>query len=301
MAEATGDNTEGEFIQGKDTETEGFAARSKESQALARAVELGHKFLTKGDALFLQRLLTGEVPKADWKKLNRKATFKMKYKARSFHIQDVLKKMKSTFNQNLADAEDKEERGLDDYTELKESKADQLASAQDALSKMDGENGAKAMSKEDAETERDALTTQRTNDENYIEATATDLATKKEEWKDRQLLRAGEIEAIGKAISILHSDDARDLFKSSMKSQSFLQVTATSKSLSAGAILATAAKRPGDKRMAALAKSLQTPNESMATGSHFDEVIAAIDDMIGTLKGEEETDLENKETCEKDR
>jgi len=39
----------------------------------------------------------------------------------------------------------------------------------------------------------------------------------------------------------------------------------------------------------------------MATGSHFDEVIAAIDDMVATLKGEEETDLENKETCEKDR
>merc|ERR1719326_1055493 len=86
-----------------------------------------------------------------------------------------------------------------------------------------------------------------------------------------------------------------------MKSQSFLQVTATSKVSSAGAILASAAKRSGDKRMTALAKALQTPNESMATGSHFDEVIAAIDDMVATLKGEEETDLENKETCEKDR
>jgi len=39
----------------------------------------------------------------------------------------------------------------------------------------------------------------------------------------------------------------------------------------------------------------------MATGSHFDEVIAAIDDMISTLKSEEEIDLENKEVCEKDR
>lgn len=65
--------------------------------------------------------------------------------------------------------------------------------------------------------------------------------------------------------------------------------------------MASAAKRSGDKRMAALAKSLQTPNESMATGSHFDEVIAAIDDMISTLKNEEEIDLENKEVCEKDR
>lgn len=299
MAEATGDHTEGEFIQGQDTE--GFAARSEESQSLARAVELGHKFLTKGDAIFFQRLLTGEVPKADWKKLNRKAGFKMKYKARSFHIQDVLKKMHDTFSQNLEDAEANEQKALDDYTELKDAKTEQLTTAEDALGKMDGENGAKAMSKEDAETERDALTTQRTNDEGFIEATATDLKTKKGEWKDRQLLRAGEIEAINKAVSILHSDDARDLFKSSLKSQSFLQVTATSKAASAGSILATAAKRTGDKRMAALAKSLQTPNDSMATGSHFDEVIAAIDDMVATLKSEEEIDLENKETCEKDR
>lgn len=299
MAEATGDHTEGEFIQGQDTE--GFAARSEESQSLTRAVELGHKFLTKGDAIFFQRLLTGEVPKADWKKLNRKAGFKMKYKARSFHIQDVLKKMHDTFSQNLEDAEANEQKALDDYTELKDAKTDQLTTAEDALGKQDGENGAKAMSKEDAETERDALTTQRTNDEGFIEATATDLKTKKGEWKDRQLLRAGEIEAINKAVSILHSDDARDMFKSSLKSQSFLQVTATSKVASAGSILATAAKRTGDKRMAALAKSLQTPNDSMATGSHFDEVIAAIDNMVTTLKSEEEIDLENKETCEKDR
>jgi len=304
MAEATAGHEEGELIQGKEKETVGFAARAEESQALSRAVELGHKFLAKGDAIFFQRLLTGEVPKADWKKLNRKAGFKMKYKARSFHIQDVLKKMEQTFEQNLEDAEDKEQKALDDYTELKDSKTDQLTEAEDALNKMDGENGAKGQSKEDSETERDALTTQRTNDENYIQATATDLATKKGEWKDRQIMRAGEIEAINKAVSILHSDDARDMFKSSYKSQGFfLQVTASSKSSSAGAILASAAKRSGDKRMAALAKSLetQTPNESMATGSHFDEVIAAIDDMVETLKSEEEIDLENKEVCEKDR
>merc|ERR1719443_1443186 len=33
----------------------------------------------------------------------------------------------------------------------------------------------------------------------------------------------------------------------------------------------------------------------MATGSHFDQVISAIDDMISNLKGEEETDLEIKD------
>ena len=83
---------------------EGFAARQQEAVALKRAADLGSKVLSGGDALFLRRLLTGEVPKPDWKKLNRKATFKMDYKARSFKIQDVLKKLKTEFETSLATA-----------------------------------------------------------------------------------------------------------------------------------------------------------------------------------------------------
>ena len=44
---------------------------------LRRAVELGKSFLSEQDTRFLERTLHGDVPKADWKKLNRKATFKM--------------------------------------------------------------------------------------------------------------------------------------------------------------------------------------------------------------------------------
>jgi len=301
MADATGGANS--MMQTKTGLGDGFSARAAAADRLQKATDMAQKFLSKGDALFLTRVLGGEVPKADWKKLNRKADFKMAYKHRSGHIQDVLRKMKHTMESNLADMESAEEKAIEDYTELKEAKTEQLTTAEDALNKQDGENGAKASSKEDSEAERDALETQISNDKGFIEATANDLATKKAEWKDRQELRAGEIEAINKAIAILHSDDARDMFKSSFKSQSFMQLKSTSRSQSVRAadVLASAAKRSGDKRMAALAKSLQTPNESMATGSHFDEVIAAIDDMVATLKGEEETDLENKETCEKDR
>jgi len=299
MEEATGTG----LVQVKSGLGQGYADRVNAANMLQKASELGQKFLSKGDSLFLSRVLGGEVPKADWKKLNRKADFKMAYKHRSGHIQDVLKKMKSTFESNLADAEASEKKAIEDYTNLKDAKTEQLTTAEDALNKQDGENGAKAMSKEDSEAERDALETQISNDKGFIEATAKDLATKKAEWKDRQELRAGEIEAINKAIAILHSDDARYMFKSSLKSQSFLQLKSSSRSqgLRAADVLASAAKRSGDKRMAAMAKALQTPNESMATGSHFDEVIAAIDDMVATLKGEEETDLENKEQCDKDR
>lgn len=298
LGDATEDHKEGTLLQAKTEQTVGFSDRTAQAAALQHAVELGERFLGKGDALFLRRVLTGEVPKADWKKLNRKATFKMAYKARSFKIQDVLAKMLDTFKTNRKDARDKEDEAQSQYDELSGNKREQLESAQEALSKGDTEKGAAGMSKENAQSEVDALKTQVTNDEKFISQTATALEGKKAEWKDRQALRTGEIAAINKAIGILHSDDARDMFKKSLASQSFFLQLKSSKSMSAVEVLKKAAKRTGDKRLSALAASAATP---MATGSHFDQVISAIDDMISNLKGEEETDLENKETCEHDR
>ena len=93
FTEATSDHKEGTLLQAKTEQMLGFSDRSARAAALQHAVELGERFLGKSDELFLRRVLAGEVPKADWKKLNRKATFKIVYKARSFKIQDVLAKM----------------------------------------------------------------------------------------------------------------------------------------------------------------------------------------------------------------
>ena len=61
---ATKDHEEGTLLQAKVDLSEGFAERTAEAQALQHAVELGERFLGKGDALCLRRVLTGEVPKA---------------------------------------------------------------------------------------------------------------------------------------------------------------------------------------------------------------------------------------------
>merc|ERR1711957_1066988 len=95
---------------------------------------------------------------------------------------------------------------------------------------MDKENGARGMNKEEAQAEVDALTKQVDNDERFIEQVEKSLAEKKEEWKDRQALRAAEIAAMNKAISILHSDDARDLTKKSYASQGYFFLQTSEKS-----------------------------------------------------------------------
>merc|ERR1740133_215921 len=239
----------------------GMAALAEHQAALKSAVTLGERFLAKADATFLKRLLLGDVPKVDYKKLNRKATFKMNYKARSFKIQGVLAKMHQTFTINLKDAQDKEADAIASPEKVTQSKQAQLDAAQGALNKMASEGGAKGMSRQESQDEVDALKKQVSNDEKFISQTEKALADKKAAWKVRSDLRTGEIAAISKAIFILHNDDARDLFKKSFGSQ-FLQVgQKVHKAMvqSAAVALRDAALRSGDQRLSALAATIAGP------------------------------------------
>merc|ERR1719287_266557 len=251
------------------SENGGMAALAEKQASLKQAVDLGERFLEKADATFLKRLLLGDVPKVDWKKLNRKATFKMAYKARSFKIQGVLKKMHQTFSINLKDARDTEADAKSAYDKLTASKQGQLDAARDALNKMESENGAKGMSRQDSADEVKALKKQVQDDTKFIGQTEKALAAKKASWKVRSDLRSGELAAISKAIYILHNDDSRDLFKKSFASQAFLQVGSAShkamakRSEEAFAALQHAARRSGDQRLLALASTLAAPSKSV--------------------------------------
>lgn len=274
-------------------ETEGFSARLAEADELERAVKVGSRLLKSSDALFLRRLLSGEVPQADWKKLNRKADFKMKYKARSVKIQDTLTKLLQSFKDNKEDADEKEKKASDVYESLKKAKESQLNAAQESLTKQDVEGGAAAVSKSDAKAEVSALETQIKDDEKYISETETALDRKKKEFEERKGLRVGEIKAINEAIAVIHSDDARDLMKRSM---SFLQVDSATATASAQAmvVLKNTARTTGDERLSALVQRL-------GSGAKFDKVLSAVTKMIKTLEDEDDSDLSNKEDCEKER
>merc|ERR1719443_1174909 len=134
---------------------------------LRRAVSLGSQMLSESDTKLLEHALDGDVD-PDWKKLNRKAVFKMKYKARSGKIQEILADMLQTFNDNLKDAEQKEADSLSTYEKLSEQKNSQLSAAQDALTGGEAEGGARSLSVEESTEEVEALEEQVKNDEQYI-------------------------------------------------------------------------------------------------------------------------------------
>lgn len=102
------------------------------------------------------------------------------------------------------------------------------------------------------------------------------------------------MKAISEAIAVIHSDDARDLFKRS--AETFLQVSSVSTAAAAQALsaLQETAHRTGDLRVSALAMRLNA-------GAKFDKVISAIDKMVKELEDEQDDDNDNKDECESER
>merc|ERR1719265_1468654 len=164
-----------------------------------------------------------DVPARDEIELNREATFKKKYSARSTEIQDILANMLSTFEDNRNDAVDAEAKAVSDFNALQDAKKGQLQTAKQAMLDKSGENGARGSSLADSEAEKADLEAQNARDEGFIADTKTACAAKADSWSERKRLRAEEIASINQAIAMLRSDDARDLFKKSLASQSFLQ------------------------------------------------------------------------------
>jgi len=270
---------------------------------IKKVMELGREFLSDADAQLLEHQLTRDKPK-DWKKLNRKATFKTKYESRSGDIVKLLKKLQSTFKENLEAANKAEEAAVADYEKLKKSKEEMLGSAKEALEAMVKENGARGLSKTEAEEEVKALKTQVEADEAFIEQVEKAYKEKKAEWEDRKTLRSDERVAISKAIAVLHSDDARDTFKKSFQSQgyTFLQFHGKTR-LSQNP---TAATTPALAQLRALAGKSLDPRlvllaQRAGEADSIEKVIEMVDKLIATLEEQADEDLKNKEECESER
>eukprot|EP00397_Hematodinium_sp_SG-2012_P021299 GEMP01021995.1.p1 GENE.GEMP01021995.1~~GEMP01021995.1.p1 ORF type:complete len:685 (+),score=234.48 GEMP01021995.1:181-2235(+) len=179
---------------------------------------------------YLERMINEHLqPKdKDWEKLDsKKMRFSKKYKGRSFKLQQMLADMKKTFEDNLAAAREEEKRAQEDYDKLREQKKKTLKNRKDAAASLKAESAARNKSRGESEAERDALKEQKANDEKtLIEVTET-CQKKKDAWTERKRLQSEEVASIAQAISILRSDDARDLFKRSFDSQTpdFVQLS----------------------------------------------------------------------------
>lgn len=287
-----------------------YQAESAEMKQAIAALEKAIKILHDGSSL-LQGSATVSVGAArnavsellEKLPLNTKAehiallsTFaKSGYKPQSETIQGILKGMYDRMTSDLESATRTESISQSDFEDFMHIKSSELAAKT-------ASRDAKAQEK--AETEgllADATQTydntekQMNADIKFLDQTRKVCQERSDEWGVRRGLRADEIKGIEKALEILTSDEARTLFRTSMKpgtEKSFLQVRSTAGAGNAYQLLKESARRTHSVRLAALAATVRETKVG-----HFDKVIEAIDKMVTTLDEENDADIAKRDQC----
>jgi uncharacterized small protein (DUF1192 family) len=218
-------------------------------------------------------------------------TFKQSYAPQSGQIFGILRQMRETFESNLAISQKEEMANHQSFQELKAAKLDQIGASQAQINTKTQELATAeqdlAQSKEDIEDTRNSLSA----DEQFLLMLKEKCRMTDKEWEERQKTRHMEMEAVSKALAILSSDDAHDMFTRTFN-PSLLQKDNTLHSArreEASNILSAAAKKANNPHLATLAVRVRL--------DAFTRVKKAIDDMIAELLKEKEDEIKHKDFC----
>merc|ERR1712137_428515 len=218
-------------------------------------------------------------------------TFKQSYAPQSGEIFGILKQMKETFETNLADTQKDEQTNQKAYEDLKAAKEEEIKAGQDQIDKKTEELASTdeklANAKEDIEDTKKGLGA----DEEFLMMLKEKCASTDSEWEERQKTRQLEMEACSKALAVLSSDDAHDLFTKTFN-PAFVQTKTSLRSerrSKAAAVLASVAKKLNSPRLSAIAAKVRL--------DAFTRVKKAIDDMVAQLLKEKADEINHKDFC----
>lgn len=216
------------------------------------------------------------------------------YNSRSGQIVGMLGEMKDEFVRDLSAAQKAEFKSLVDFQNLQAAKLAEIAAANEQKDMKDEaladllNRAAKAA--EDLETMKNA----KSADEKFVAEMTENCQVVDQEFEQRSKIRQDEITALSDVLNIITSDEARDLFASSVGT-SFIQVDATSQ---------TARTEQALKRLARTAKK-QNNWSLLAFVSRvrldaFTKVKEAMDKLMAELKTQQQQEVEKFDLCKKE-
>jgi len=213
------------------------------------------------------------------------------YAPASGEIFGILKQMKETFEANLSQSQKEEMENQKAYEDLKAAKEEEIAAGQEQIETKTQELATTdeklANSKEDLEDTRNTLSA----DEKFLMDLKEKCQMTDQEWEERQKTRQEEMAAVSKALAILSSDDAHDLFTKTFNPALLEKVSSlhSMRRAQASKVLATAAKKFQNPRMAQLATQVRL--------DAFTKVKKAIDDMVAELMKQKEDEIKHRDWC----
>jgi len=212
-----------------------------------------------------------------------------KYAPQSGEIFGILEQMKESFESNLAELQKEEASNVKAFGELKTAKTEEMAAGQDQIDSKTQENADAdeklANNREDLEDTKKTLS----EDEAFLAMLKEKCSTTDAEWEERTKTRQLEMEACSKALAVLSSDEAHDLFTKTFN-PALVQISEHSERQSAASkMLKEVALRVNSPRLAAIAMKVKL--------DAFVRVKKAIDDMITQLMAEKVDEIKHKDFC----
>jgi len=250
-----------------------------------------HSSMLKGVLTYSERKTVQAFIQAPEDYFDASPTFKQSYAPQSGEIFGILKQMKETFETNLSDSQREEMSNQKAYEDLKAAKEVEIAAGQSQVdAKTQGlatTDEKLAQAKEDIEDTKNNLSA----DEEFLMMLKEKCSSTDAEWEERQKTRQLEIEACSKALAVLSSDDAHDLFTKTFN-PALIQKEFSAQSerrTQASDLLSKIAAKVGNPRLAAIASQVKL--------DAFTKVKQAIDDMVSQLLKEKEDEIKHKDFC----
>jgi chromosome segregation ATPase len=216
--------------------------------------------------------------------------------APSSEIFGIMQAMKESFESNLAGSRKDEATGVSDFTALKASKEEEIAAGQDQINSKTQELAATDEKLAQDKMDLDDTTASLSADEKFLMNLKETCSMTDSEYEQRVKERMLEIEAVGKALEILTSDDAHDLFSKTMSltqdTPALVQMKKAQRSQrrnAASKLLAEVAKKTQNPRLSALAVRIRL--------DAFVKVKKAIDDMIAELMKQKKDEIAHRDYC----
>jgi len=278
-------------------ETDGVASINGMKNALA-ALSKPHASLTQEVLLQVDQAVSHKSEHAlrmFFSASQRRAVANMLQKRSSSHLQGsdeilgIMKGMKESFEQNLANAQKEEAEGVATFNQVKTAKDHEISAAikqiqnkQVELSDTDDKN---AESKEELDDTRKQVTA----DNAFLRDLQQRCGSMDKEFVDRQKVRTQEMSAVSEALKILTDDDAKETLN---RSTGFLQIKQTLASSTRSGVLAllrAAGQRLGNPRLSMLALTLKD--------DVFAKIKVILDDLVKKLHDEQQDDVSQRDSC----
>merc|ERR1719504_271852 len=250
-----------------------------------------HASLLSGVLTHSERKTVASFVQAPQDYFDAEPTFKQSYAPQSGEIFGILNQMKETFETNLSSSQKEEMANQKAYEELKAAKEEEIKAGQEQIDSKTQEladtDEKNAQAKEDVADTKASLSA----DEEFLMMLKEKCSMTDGEWEERQKTRQLEMEACSKALAVLSSDDAHDLFTKTFN-PAFVQKESSMHSdrrSQASKLLSTVAQKLQNPRLATLAVRVRL--------DAFTRVKKAIDDMVSQLLKEKEDEIKHKDFC----